>query len=463
MPGLGPVMVWLLGPALLGCAGSPPAAEDAAVSTIAALPAERLDATWVVTLAEEASIGAYAQEPGWVALVMKRDYAGAVRGLGPKGGLAAARAHADAAALYRQAALLAASSLVEVYGETPEPSDPAGAAHLLTVSYAITGRLDEAKAADAKLPAGDPTEKWHAPWRAWLAAGATWPPDLSGLPIALPPPAPGEWPELADLPHYSLPEQAGSKAKRDMADPGALLAVALWHDQVAAEAAGADAAKVAEYRAGYRLPVEPDVAAAGDLPIELLFGSDHLVPGDAAFLADLSGTDSGPGGRTAKGAAAVDAHAATSLLAQIALMSRKDGKVDAETAIDVITRMREDLVARASARTGGNVLAHQRIFADVAYVGALRSLALVAEVEGDHEASGKLRINAFEHSDKATADPVGLLAFAAWDAANRYPLRALDILHAQARRYPTLEIARYGLDVLGLRVSNERTGETPGM
>jgi hypothetical protein len=223
---------------------------------------------------------------------------------------------------------------------------------------------------------------------------------------------------------------------------------------VAAAAAGADAAKLATYRAGYRMPIEPDVAPAGDLPIELLFGSDHLSPGDAAFLADLHGS---------QGTAAIDAHAATSVLAQIAVMSRKDGKVDAETAIDVISRLRDDLVARCSAKTGGVVMGHQRIFADIAYVGALRALALVAEVEGDHEASGKLRINAFEHSDKATADPVGLLAFAAWDAGNRYPLRALDILHAQARRYPTLEIARYGLDVLGLRVSNERTGETPGM
>jgi hypothetical protein len=448
-------MLWSLALALLGCScGSPPPADDAAVSQIAALAPERLDGTWVVALAEESSLGAYAQEPGWVSLVMKREYVGAVRGLGAKGDLSGARAHAEAAALYRQAALVAANSLIEVYGKTPEPTDPAGAAHLLTVSYAITGQLDEAKAADAKLPAGDPTEKWHAPWKAWLAAGGTWPPDLSGLPIALPPPTPGEWPELADLPHYSLPEQNGSKATRDMADPGALVAVALWHDQVAAKAAGPNAAKVALYRAGYQLPVESDVAGAGDLPIELLFGSDHLVPGDAAFLADLHGS---------KGAGAVDAHAATSLVAQIALMARKDGKTDAETAIDVITRMRDDLVARASAKTGGNVLAHQRIFADIAYVGALRSVALVAEVEGDHEASGKLRINAFEHSDKATADPVGLLSFAAWDAANRYPLRALDILHAQARRYPTLEIARYGLDVLGLRVSNERTGETPGM
>ncbi len=96
-------------------------------------------------------------------------------------------------------------------------------------------------------------------------------------------------------------------------------------------------------------------------------------------------------------------------------------------------------------------------------IGTLRSLALVAEIGGDRETSGKLRIDAFGRSAKATACPVGLLSLAAWDASNRYPLRALDILHGQASRYPSLEIARYGLDVLGLRVSHERTGETPGM
>jgi hypothetical protein len=109
------------------------------------------------------------------------------------------------------------------------------------------------------------------------------------------------------------------------------------------------------------------------------------------------------------------------------------------------------------------VQGHQREFSAIAFVGSLRTLALVAEMEGDREVSGLLRINALEHSRKATADPVGLLALGAWDASNRYPTRAQDILHAQVRFFPTLEAARYGLDVMALRVSRERPGETPGM
>jgi hypothetical protein len=42
-------------------------------------------------------------------------------------------------------------------------------------------------------------------------------------------------------------------------------------------------------------------------------------------------------------------------------------------------------------------------------------------------------------------------------------MRAQDILHNQASRYRSIEIARYGLDVLSLRVGSERSGETAGM
>ncbi|MEZ4240112.1 MAG: hypothetical protein R3F59_28970 [Myxococcota bacterium] len=239
-----------------------------------------------------------------------------------------------------------------------------------------------------------------------------------------------------------------------MADPSALVALALWHDRVAEAAAGPDhVAQLKTLRASYRFPIEAAPPAAGDLPPELLFGSDLLVPDDAAFLADLEGPD---------GLGAVDAHADRSLLAWLAAHSEVDDKLDAELATDHLAALRKLLVARSAAAAGGE-LAHHRTFADVAWVGGLRSLALIAERGGDRETSGLLRIAALERSEKAAACPVGLLALAAWDASNRYPMRAQDILHAQARRYPSLEVARYGLDVLGLRVGSERIGESAGM
>lgn len=417
------------------------------------IPADRLDESWPVKMATEADFGPYAATPGWVSILMKRDYRRAAEQLASTGGLASARAHAEGAAVYRQAALLSAYSLAETYAKTPEPTDPVGTAHLLTVSYALMGELDEAKKWSAKLEGvEDPTAAWHAPWKAWLASGDPWPPDLSGLPIELPAPAAGAWPVVDSLPHYTLPEQ-GVDTKRDMGDLGALVALALWHDAAAKAAAGDQAGAIDTYRAAYRLPVEPDVQGVA-LPMELLFGSDMLVPEDGPFLADLLG---------AAGSGAVDAHKDRSLLAWLASESRRDGKLNAEAAIELVTRLRSEVLDRSAARTEGAIQGHQRQFADIAFVGAFRSLALVAEVEGDREASGLLRINAMERSEKATACPVGLLALGAWDASNRYPTRAQEILHAQARIFPSLETARYGLDVMALRVSRERTGETPGM
>ncbi len=431
-----------------------PSASDIAAAGALHAPAERVAEAWPVQMATEASFGPYAAKPGYITLVMKRDYRRSVEQLGTQGGLDAARAHTEMSAVYRQAALLSAFALIETYGKTPAPTDPVGTSHLLAVAYAITGELDKARAESAKLDGvTDPTTAWHAPWKVWLAGDANWPPDLAGLPLELPAPAPGGWPESGALPHYELPEQ-NTDSVRDMGDPGSLVALAIWHDR-AAEAAAPDAASHARvYRTGYRFPIEPAPADAKPLPMEYLFGSDHFVPGDGAFLADVTGE---------MGIAAVEKHADSSLLAWVALSSRIDGKINAERAVDVLAALREDLVSQAAAASGGEPLAHQRQFADMAHVGGLRNLALVAEVEGDREVSGLLRINAMERSQKATACPVGLLALGAWDASNRYPSRAQDILHNHARRLPSLETARYGLDVMALRVSRERPGETPGI
>jgi hypothetical protein len=407
-------------------------------------------------MATEESFGVFASKQGWISLVMGRNLKSSVEQLGPSGGPAGARVHTEAAFMFRQAALLSSHSLIETYAATPEPTDPVGVAHLLTVSYAVVGDLQQAKLQAARLAdvAEDPTLAWHTPWATWLASGAEWPPQLADLPLELPTPASGVWPTVDRLPHYRLPEQ-GTDSIREMGDPGALVALALWHDAAAALADPKQAAAARSVRAGYHLPAESAPAPVADVPMELLFGADIGTPADAQFLADLHGK---------AGLGAVEAHMDTSALAWIAFTSRGDsGKISTDRAVDVLTAYRADLMQACAARTGNEVQLHQRQFVDMVYVGAYRSLALVAELEGDREASGLLRINAMEKSQKATACPVGLLALGAWDASNRYPTRAQDILHALARRFPSLETARYGLDVMALRVSRERPGETPGI
>ena len=424
-------------------------AEDAFV-----LPDEQIEATWVVHYAVSDRLGPLTDE-GWVALINRRHLQQAVEASGADPVLAA-RAHLETALLYEQAAMIAANAFVEVYAKTPEATDPAGAQHLLAVSYIILGDLDKARAASAKLPEKDPTTPFHAPWKAWLAdPAATWPPDLSALPLGLPEVSVATFPSLPPPPHYELPEQGSSDSKRTMADPGGLVALALWHRAAAAKASAEDAARFEAIRVGFALPLTAAPAKPGALTPQQLFGTTLLTPGDADFLVDLHGPT---------GKAAVDAHAGTSFLAWLAKDSRTDGHIDAEKAVQRVATLRMALMDAAKAKTGGTAEGHHRLFADLGTAGALWSLALVAEVEGDREVSGLLRLNARDKADLGNhlQDPVSLLSLAAWDAGNRNVHRAPELLHDQTRRYPDLEVARYGLDVLALRVQKERI-EPSGM
>lgn len=438
----------------VGCSGS--ATPTPVQVTGNQLSPDMLARTWPVSLATKAEqeklLGS---SEGWVSLIIKRNYATAVPQLGASGGLIAARGHADAAALYRQAALISAYSFVECYGATPDPHDPVGTAHLLTVSYALLGDLEKARAESKKLDGiDDPTQVWHAPWKAWLAQeNPVWPPDLSSLPTGLPPVAVGGWPELT-LPNYTLPEREGSTSTIEMADPGAMVALALWHDAAAHTAAGDQGAVVDTYLARYHFPVEPDVAGVV-LPNEFLVGSDYLVPEDGPFMADLVG---------AKGPAAVAEWKDKSALAAIAAASTVDGKMSGEAAADFAANLRDQLVeaAKTRAATGEDDVAH-RTFASIAEVGVLRTLPFVAEVETarNSEEGGKLRILAMEKSDDATSAPEGLLSLTAWDAGNRYTMRGAEIVHNASRRYPSVEAARYALDVLGIRIGRSQSSVNP--
>jgi hypothetical protein len=61
------------------------------------------------------------------------------------------------------------------------------------------------------------------------------------------------------------------------------------------------------------------------------------------------------------------------------------------------------------------------------------------------------------------SSPLGMLSLAAWDAGNRFPTRGQEIIHNLAKRYESLEAARYALDVLALRVSRSGAGDSVGM
>ncbi len=438
---------------LAGCTCAPPAADIAVNPAPTAPPDALVDGAWPVAMARRDDFARFGQSPAWIGLIMQRQIPmTAPLFVGDSGGLA--RVHSEMAATWRHAALMSAQATVQTFGVSPDPGDPAGMSHLLSVSYVLLGNLEAARKASLAVPTDDPTAVWHAPWKTWLAGDAKWPPDLSTLPWTLPEVAPGTVPELPPMPHLALRERVDGDAKvREMGDIGSMVALVLWHDAAARAAAPDMDPSLAVWMAPHVWTIEPAPAAAS-LPMDLQFGGDLPGPDDASFVADVRRS----------GASVIDVWRDRSLLAWIVASSRGEGgKVDVGAVADRVAATRESWVAHAAARAGGEVEAHHRQFADIAAVGALRNLGVVLDALGDHEGSGILRIAALEQSAKATAWPPGMIAQAAWDAGNRYPSRPAELLHAEIRRFPALEAARPAIDALALRVGRERPGETPGM
>ncbi len=415
-------------------------------------PAE-LDLLWQMKMADNAVRAPFESSGGWIQLVMRRDLQRALAGMGGTGGLASARVHAEAADMYRQAALLSANALIETYEKTAKDTDPAEVVHLLTLSHVLKGDREKAKSVMGSF-AADVTGAWHSPWSAWLGSDGAWPPDLSALPLELPQVAVGQWPDAPGVPTYQLPERDEEARTLDVSDPAILVALSLWHQEASLLASPDDKELLELYGVRYRLPIEGPFSAERELPLELLFGSDFLGGWDASFMAAVLGSDV---------AAAIEKYRDRSPLAMMAAKAQRDGKLDAEVSIDLVAQLRSAIVDGMSKKSEGRVEGFHREFAEIGAVGALRNLALVAERQGDRETSGRLRINALERSGKSTACPVAFLSLGAWDAENRYPTRATELLHNLIRRYPSLETARFGLEVLALRVSRERGRQAPGM
>ena len=113
--------------------------------------------------------------------------------------------------------------------------------------------------------------------------------------------------------------------------------------------------------------------------------------------------------------------------------------------MDLVTLADHDVIDGALAlceRHPGDTFVSVEVSARFPEDGCIVHVICVDVTEAQHRELQRLRYNVYELVDY---------------------IRAQDILHAQARRYPSLEIARYGLDVLGLRVNAERVNETPGM
>ncbi len=425
----GGLVVGLLG----GCGGTD--GDQVGKVVQAAVSGDVVRATWMAQIAEPGVLDTMAGHPGWQAF-HGRDYAGALAVGTEWAGVG--RVHAELSALYRQAVLLAARAIEQTYkSDQRRDGDPDEVDYLLGLSYAVMGQMDEAKALLGKN-AKSSVEALAAADSAWsdrLAAGDSLVEQMDDerlFPLSAP--AVGTLPEVAPAPHYELPETIGDR-KLKAADPTVLIQLAAWHEAAAVLAMGAD--RTSALLAPWRLPCETPVAAnPSTFTLDDLFLSAYASSGDLVR------------------AGAVGEAVPDSTYGSLIDSCEGEGAKKAQCASAAARQLR-DQVQAAMEMIGGGPSPNYRAMAAFAEAGALRAGIRVADASGDQQAAGLLRIAAKDMSETAAVEPVFLVSVAAWDAGNRNPLRAQELLHAQLRRAPGLDVARYALDALHLRVSRD--------
>lgn len=446
--------------ALCACSGDGVVSEPEAPAAEAVVGAELLASTWPVRMSDDAARARFEQHPGWAAL-FKADNRGALEafsdGTDPRG---LARTHAQMSALYRQAAWMGAQAARNVYGADRQATDPIAIDHLVGVSEALAGDCAAAAAALSKAREHAPAaiQPLGAAWTTW--AGADGCPSKPGLDDLGQFPGRGEAvavgadPGVSEVPHLSLPEQGEGGREVHLGELSALYTLALGHEAAArsvvpeGEGALVDAI-IGPWLLGADGPA-PSVAIPPDVDDAWLFLSFALAPGDRAFLAEAS----------TKGLAAVDAHLSSSVLASALAPAIVDGQVRPDAVIDRAADLRIQIRAAMEAKSG-TPMPFQPPFARLAEVAVLRAGMLVADANDQFRDAGILRVNALERAEGPSRDAVFLVNTAAWDAGNRSPLRAQEIVHGLLPRYPALRAARYSLDALHIRVGRNSAPSTP--
>lgn len=445
---------YVLGLTILGaCSGGTSDVSTAPKSPGSAVDAALLGQTWQVRLAVDAARAPFEGRASWTAWFEGRRL-DALRAFASEGdAVGLARAHAEYSAIYREAARMAANATLQVYGADAQPTDPKDTAYLLGVSGALLG--DSSTRSKLGSSSESPVSTLAAQdkaWKAWVDAGAAWPPDApAGTgPGAVASLGAGESPGAGAVPHYLLPEQ-GVDTKVDAGDPGTLWALARAHEAAAVAASGESQAAVRVWVDPWRLPPEPREASAGaSIPDTFLFMSPYTSAGDVLFLSDLE----------REGVAAVAAHTGDSAYAVVIGKCTKDAGIDVDCILDEGAALGQ-AIESAMATAAGREDSFHRPFADFARAGLLRAADRVAWKMGDTENAGRLRILALDRSVDRARDPLFILSVAAWDAGNRNSVRAEELVHGLLTEVPGLEAARLPLDALHIRLSRNAAPGRP--
>ena len=430
---------------LIACTGGEPEVDPVEEPAAAAIGTpELLGGTWMVQVSHPGGMESLSSA-GWQS-IYENNAAGALRAFGGEG-VESGRVHAEAAAVYRQAALVAAWSTLGTYGEELRRDfDPPEVDYLMGVSSVVVGDVDAAR---SRLGQGGADT-------ALAAADAAWVGMLDGLAYAgwedealypLGEVASGSLPELAPAPHY-LFDVEGTEAKLELADPTVLLQAAWWHEAAAVAAAGQE--QTDALLGPWRLAGEERRPGAGELPVEALFLSCWSSSGDLAYVAALDeGTPP---------VEAMEAHAATSLYAAAAKSCHLPEKGIDPDCIETASRTVASELEGAMEQAAGGVQADHRMFASFARAGVLRTAARTEDALGNDYNAALIRTLARDASVGPAADPAFLLSLAAYHSGTRNVLSAAELLHGQVTIVPGLHAARVQLDALSLRVQFDQAG-----
>ncbi len=418
------------------------------------VPADLVSASWQVRMASDQARAAFEGRDSWVGYFQGKRREVLPLFLSENDPVAAARVHLEYASMYRQAARIAALSTTEVYGADRQDTDPLEVRYLVGVSGALLGdarwRPQLGNSSGSLVPGLAAAD---VAWKAWLDAGATWPPDVPASTSAGASSAvltPGALPDAGTLPHYRLPE-IGVDTKVNAGDPGTLWALSRQHEAAARALAADQGAAWDAMLDPWRLPPETVIGGGpGSVPDALLFMSFYTSAADLSFGAAVA----------RDGLAAVEAAKDKSAYATVIASCITDNKLSTDCVLDQAAAL-DRLIEDTMNTTRGQEDSLHRSFAEYARVGLIRVADRVALAMGDVDTYGRLRINALDRTIGNTRDPLFLLFVTAWDAGNRNSVRAEDLLHGLISELPGGEAARLPLDALHIRLSRNAAPARP--
>lgn len=460
---------------LLACSGAPSEAPAPVAAPAGKVSAELIASTWQVRLAPDAARAAFEGRASWSAYFEGKRVEALTAMAAENDPAGLARMHAEFAALYQEAAVMAARSVQQVYGVDGQPTDPLEVAYLLGEAGVILGDdalMQQFGACGASKVPGLAAR--DAAWKAWVASGRTatppkpWPVgEIPGLPGEV---VPGQAPSLGAVPTYTFPERTPEALGVPAADLLSVWALAQWH-QAAAVKAGADAAAFELLQAhaapafftlpaAERGPAPVAVAAAGGAPAAApapasdatLFLGAYTTAGDRALAAALRDP--------AQASGAVAAHVADSPYAAIIAGCTVEGAIGVDCVLDQAAAL-GSAIQDAMGKAANGPQDFHRFFADEARAGVLRVAADAAFAAGDADTGGRLRLNAIDKAVGKAYDPVFAVSVAAWDAGNRNSVRATELIHPLVDEIPGLDVARIPLDALHVRLSRSAAPGVP--